>query len=169
MAIAELVTAEQYLHTSFEHDAEFVEGRIIERPLPTWQHSRIQGFLNRNLDDIGSQLGWFAVPEQRVRTRPDRFRVPDVCMVTEVPTWPVDRCIVTVPPYLCVEILSPEDTAVETLEKVREYLLFGVPWIWVIDPVTRLGQVHGPNGITAIENKVFFTDRFEIDLSGAKV
>jgi hypothetical protein len=39
MAIAELVTAEQYLHTSFEHDAEFVDGRIVERPMPTWEHT----------------------------------------------------------------------------------------------------------------------------------
>jgi hypothetical protein len=58
---------------------------------------------------------------------------------------------------------------VDTLEKVREYLAFGVAWIWVIDPVTRTGQIHGPGGITAIENKVFFTDRFEIDLAAAEV
>jgi hypothetical protein len=35
MTVAELASAEQYLHTSFEHDAEFVEGRIVERPGPT--------------------------------------------------------------------------------------------------------------------------------------
>jgi Uma2 family endonuclease len=169
MAIAELVTAEQYLHTSFEHDAEFVEGRIVERPLPTWEHSDVQGYLIENLRPMGRRMGFFAVPEQRVRTRPDRFRVPDVCVVTEKPTWPANRRIVTVPPHLCVEILSPEDTMVETLEKVREYLLFGVPWVWVIDPVTRTGQIHGPAGVTAIENRIFFTDRFEIDLTGAEV
>ena len=169
MAIAELVTAEQYLHTSFEHDAEFVEGRIVERPLPTWEHSDMQGYLIEILRPMGRKLEFFAVPEQRVRLREDVFRIPDVCVVTEKPTRPANRRIVTIPPYLCVEILSPEDTAIETLEKVREYLLFGVRWVWVIDPVTRLGQVHGPNGITAIENQVFFTDRFEIDLNAAEV
>ncbi len=44
MAVAEFISAEQYLHTSFEHDAEFVEGRIVERPVPTWKHSAVQGF-----------------------------------------------------------------------------------------------------------------------------
>jgi Uma2 family endonuclease len=76
MASAELITAEQYLHTSFEHDAEFVEGRIVERPLPTWEHSCIQGYLIECLRPIGRRMGFFAVPEQRVRMRVHLVRVP---------------------------------------------------------------------------------------------
>jgi Uma2 family endonuclease len=162
MAVAELVSAEQYLRTSFEHDAEFVEGRIVERPVPTWDHASMQGFLIRELWAIGRRLGLFAVPEQRVQVHPNRYRVPDVCVVTERPEV---RGIVTRPPYLCIEILSPEDTAVATLEKVREYLNFGVTWIWVIDPASRTGQVHGPDGVANIEDRIFFTDRFSVDLS----
>jgi len=162
MAVAELVSAEQYLRTSFEHDAEFVEGRIVERPVPTWDHASMQGFLIGELWAIGRRLGLFAVPEQRVQVHPNRYRVPDVCVVTERPEV---RGIVTRPPYLCIEILSPEDTAVATLEKVREYLNFGVTWIWVIDPASRTGQVHGPDGVANIEDRIFFTDRFSVDLS----
>jgi hypothetical protein len=44
MAVAEHVSAEQYLHTSFEHDGEFVEGKTIERPVPNWEHACVQGF-----------------------------------------------------------------------------------------------------------------------------
>jgi Uma2 family endonuclease len=75
---------------------------------------------------------------------------------------------VTHPPYLCVEILSPEDTAVETLEKVREYLHFGVDWVWVIDPVSLTGQVHSRNGVVNIEDHIFSTDRFSVDISKAE-
>jgi len=140
MAIAELVSVDRYLHTSFEHDAEFVEGTIVERPMPVWEHSRVQ-------------------------TRPDRFRVPDVCVVWERPAGDPGRRIVTKPPYLWIEILSPEDTAVETLEKVREYLAFGVGWVWVIEPVTRTGQIHSRTGVSSVENRIFVTDRFQIDLA----
>ena len=136
MAVAELLGAEQYLHSSFEHDAEFVEGGLVQRPAPAWEHASMQGFPIEELRVIGRRLGIFAVPEQRVQTRPDRFRVPDVCVVTEKPEGEFGRRIVTRPPYLCVEIYSPEDTAVETMEKVREYLQFGVAWVWVIDPVS---------------------------------
>ena len=168
MAVAQLVSAEQYLHTSFEHDAEFVEGRVVQRPMPTWEHACMQGFLVEELRAIGRRLALFAVPEQRVQTRPHRFRVPDVCVVTGKPEGEPGRRIVTSPPYLCVEILSPEDTAVETMDKVREYLEFGVAWVWVIDPVSLSGQIHSRNRVVGVEDRIFSTDRFDVDLSKAE-
>jgi Uma2 family endonuclease len=167
MAVAELVSVEQYLHTSFEHDAEFVEGRIVERPMPTWEHSSVQGFLIETLRIIGRSLDLFARPEQRIQTLADHFRVPDVCVVGERPD-PQDRGIVTQPPYLCIEILSPEDRAAETMEKVREYLNFGVEWVWVIDPASLTGQVHSRSSVASVENKIFSTDRFSVDLAGVE-
>jgi Uma2 family endonuclease len=169
MAVAELISAERYLHSSFEHDAEFVEGRLVQRPMPTWEHASMQGFLIEELRIIGRRLGLFAVPEQRVQTRRDRFRVPDVCVVEGKPEGEPGRRIVTSPPYLAVEILSPEDTTVETMDKVREYLHFGVSWVWIIDPVSLAGQVHSQNGVVSIEDRVFSTERFSIDLSKAEI
>lgn len=168
MAVAERVSAEQYLHTSFEHDAEFVEGRLVERPAPAWEHASMQGFLIEELWALCRSLGFFAVPEQRVQTLPDHFRVPDVCVVAGKPEGEPGRRIVTRPPYLCVEILSPEDTAVETMEKVREYLQFGIAWVWVIDPVSLTGQVHSRSGVVSVEDRIFSTDRFSVDLSKAE-
>ncbi|HWF09870.1 MAG TPA: Uma2 family endonuclease [Bryobacteraceae bacterium] len=168
MAVAELVSAEQYLRSNFEHDVEFVEGKLIQRPMPTWEHAAMQGFLIRELWAVCSTMGFFAVPEQRVQTRTRRFRVPDVCVVTAKPEGEPGRGIVTLPPYFCIEILSPEDTAVETMEKVREYLQFGVEWVWVIDPVSRSGQVHSRSGVAYVEG-AFSTDRFEIDLTKADI
>ena len=165
MAVAELISAEQYLHTSFEHDAEFVEGRIVERAVPKFKHARMQMFLGRELWAIDCRLGLTSVSEQRVQTRPDRFRIPDVCVLTEIPD---ESGIVTKPPYLCIEILSPEDTMAYTMEKVREYLSFGVEWVWVIDPVSLSGQVHSQNSVSDVEDKIFPTDRFSIDLSAVE-
>ena len=42
MATKAQVTAEQYLHMTFEHDAEYVHGEIVERALPDRTHSTIQ-------------------------------------------------------------------------------------------------------------------------------
>jgi Uma2 family endonuclease len=143
--VSELVTAEQYLHAS------------------------MQGFLmEEELRAIGRHVGMFAVPEQRVQTQPNRFRVPDICVLTEKPEGEPGRRIVTRPPYLCTEILSPEDTVIETLEKVREYLNF-VERVWVIDPVSRAGQVHGRNSVRSIEDRIFPTGRFSVDLSAAEI
>lgn len=38
------------------------------------------------------------------------------------------------PPFLVVEILSPEDRPVRLQPKIREYLADGVECVWVIDP-----------------------------------
>jgi Uma2 family endonuclease len=73
-----LITQEQYERRVFEHGAEFVDGRIIERPMPTAQHARMQGFLVRVLHML---LGLQALPELRLQTRTDRARVPDVCLI----------------------------------------------------------------------------------------
>ncbi len=169
LAVAQLISAEQYLHSSFEHDAEFVEGRLVQRPAPAWEHASVQGFLIEELWAICRELGFFAVPEQRVQTRRDRFRVPDVCVVTEKPEGEPGRRIVTRPPYLAIEILSPEDTTVETMEKVREYVHSGVSWVWVIDPVSLAGQVHSQDRVMNIEDRIFCTDRFSVDLSRADI
>jgi Uma2 family endonuclease len=163
--IAELVPIEQYLQTRFEHDAELVEGRIVERSMPTWEHSRIQAYLAMKLGLMERAAGFFTVTEQRVRTRQDRFRVPDVCVVFERPSGTPGRRIVTTPPWLCVEILSPEDTAAETLEKVQEYAAFGVEWIWIVDPVTLRGEVYSHGKATLVSDGIFSTDRFHVDLN----
>jgi len=123
MAIASLVSVEEYLHSTFEHDAEYVEGRIVPRPMPQKPHSKMQSYLDRTLYHAGHPLGYEVWPEQRVRTQrnPPRYRVPDLCVTQGEPA----EDIFTEPPYLCVEILSPDDTAVDLRAKVHEYLAFG--------------------------------------------
>ena len=38
------------------------------------------------------------------------------------------------PPFLCIEILSPEDRAGRIQRKIDDYLAFGVRYVWLIDP-----------------------------------
>jgi Uma2 family endonuclease len=128
----------------------------------------VQTFLAMTLGSMEQSAGFFVVTEQRARTHPRRFRVPDVCVVLARPVGPAGRRIVTEPPFLCVEILSPEDSMVETLEKVREYLSFGVEWVWIIDPVTCAGEIHTQAGVSRVEDRVFTTDRFRADLAMVK-
>jgi Uma2 family endonuclease len=49
------------------------------------------------------------------------------------------------PPFLCIEILSPEDRMGRVLERVKEYFIFGVSYVWVIDPETRTAYSYTAN------------------------
>lgn len=45
MSTTQLVSVDEYLHSTYEPDAEYVEGRIVHRALPKKPHSEIQTYL----------------------------------------------------------------------------------------------------------------------------
>jgi Uma2 family endonuclease len=49
--------------------------------------------------------------------------------------------VLTAPPLVVVEVLSPHDSYAETQRLARDYQNMGVPNIWLIDPETRTGRV----------------------------
>jgi Uma2 family endonuclease len=90
-------------------------------------------------------------PEQRVRIRDKRYLIPDVCVVLgERPPEPV----FTSPPLLWIEILSPDDQPERVAQKVREVLAFGVPYVWVIDPVTFESDLHTVSGSRELDDGI---------------
>ena len=101
-----LMSVNDYLSTSFRPDCEYVDGVIVERNLGEWEHSRLQTALVVYLVSRKKHWGIHAVVEQRVQVKPNRFRVPDICVVAgPEPQEP----ILTRPPFLCIEILSKDD------------------------------------------------------------
>ena len=55
--------------------------------------------------------------------------------------------IVYDPPLLCIEILSREDRMSEMLERVDDYISFGVSCVWVLDPRTHRAFVYTAEGM----------------------
>ncbi len=165
MATATLVSVEEYLATSFlDGDREYLEGQILERNMGEVQHSDLQTgfavFFRMHYPEF-----WAGV-EVRVQVKARRFRVPDICLV--VGGKPKGR-IVTDPPFLVVEVLSPEDRMVEMQERIDDYLSFGVKYVWVVDPSTRRGYVHTSEGSREAKDGVLRTDNPRIEVPLAEV
>jgi Uma2 family endonuclease len=134
MASSIAVSVNEYLHTTYRPDCDYVDGEVIERNVGEFQHSMIQGILIRMLYDCARLLPIRVVPELRMRVSRTRFRIPDICvMLKEQRAEPV----LTTAPFLCIEILSPEDRMSRVIERVREYLGFGVSHVWIVDPENR--------------------------------
>jgi Uma2 family endonuclease len=70
------------------------------------------------------------------RISPSRIRIPDV-VVCEIPL--PDEEVFTTPSYLCIEVRSPDDTVAAMRDRLDDYLQFGIPNIWVIDPWKHRG------------------------------
>ena len=147
MATATELSVEEYLANSYRPDADYVDGHIIERPRPQLPHSICQRELIYILKGLKKTLGVAVYPEQRVQVALRRFRIPDIT-VTKSPA-PKHPTHLVAPPFLCIEILSPEDTFTFMMERVADYQRFGVEHIWVIDPEQKSGWTWTNDGAPA--------------------
>lgn len=140
-----MVSVDQYLSTSYEPDCEYVDGRIVERNLGEKPHSRIQSELLFLLHDRAKELGMEVLNSQRVKVSPSRYRVPDVTVLLKS-----DERIVTSAPFICIEILSKDDTMLYMQEKIDDYLKFGVPYVWIINPKSKKAYAFSRAGLTEV-------------------
>jgi len=143
MAVSTQISVEEYLKTVYRPDCDYVDGIVEQRTLGERDHSGIQGNLVIFFGSRFRQMGIRAWPEWRFQVKPTRFRVPDVIVTRGQP----DEKILTTPPLLCIEILSPQDTMSRVNQRVQEYLEFGVPVVWVIDPEERRVWIYRANGM----------------------
>jgi Uma2 family endonuclease len=141
MSSATLVSVQEYLAASFDPDRDYVDGELQERNLGERPHSQTQMRLGAFLFQRQAQWGICVLPEQRVQVSGTRFRVPDLCVVLS--SDPKDP-IVRHPPFLCVEILSPEDRVYRFNERLSDYFQMGVRYVWVLDPLARRAFCYTP-------------------------
>jgi Uma2 family endonuclease len=159
METGTLISVAEYLSTSYRPDCEYLDGVVLERNLGEWDHSRLQYRLAVEISAQEKRLGMRGVVEQRVQVRPNRFRVPDVCVVLD--SAPTEQ-ILRRPPFLCIEILSKDDRMSEMQERIDDYLAFGSPYVWVIDPRTKRAFIYTSEGMREVRDGVLRTADPEI-------
>ena len=154
MALTTLTSVDKYLSTTYRPDCDYVDGMVLERNLGEWNHSRLQMLLLRYLSNREAEWGILVAPEQRVHVSPTRFRIPDGCVL--LGTEP-DGQIIRRPPFLCIEILSKDDSMTQMQERIRDYLAFGVQYVWVLDPRTHRAYHFTQSGMTEVKDGVLST------------
>ncbi len=137
------VPLEEYLRTTYRPDRDWINGETKERNLGEQSHARIQAYFTYLFRLNAAQWGVRVLPEQRVQVLPNRFRIPDVCLVPG--SDPLVE-ILRIPPLLCIEILSRDDRMSDIQERVEDYLAMDVPTIWVVDPQRRRAYVAHSSG-----------------------
>lgn len=142
------VTVEEYLHTSYRPDCDYVNGVVVERNFGEKEHSLSQAFLATWFHQHRREWNIIVLTEQRVQAAKTKFRVPDVTLVRREDDF---SRIVTDAPLLCIEILSPEDRMARTSQNLEDYRRMGVKNIWMLDPEARQAWTYSATGLAPFE------------------
>jgi Uma2 family endonuclease len=162
MSTKTLMTVEEYLHTSFEDgDCEFVDGEIVAKNMGEFGHGSVQARIIELLRALRKALGLQVVAEIRIRISSSRYRVPDIGV------WlpgDVGGPIPITPPFLIIEVLSPDDRMSRVKIKIDEYLSIGVEWIWLVDPDDHTAICYSQGNPAGSECDVLRTENPKIEI-----
>jgi Uma2 family endonuclease len=149
MVTSTAVPVEEYLRTTYDPDREYVAGQLVERHAGEYDHGYLQHLLSMELGLRGRERRFRVFIETRVRVSDEpRFRIPNIC----VKPLPHTKTRVLIRPDLVIEIVSPDDTPLDMLDKIADYHAAGIPYIWIADPYKRSlieanTALHKPAGL----------------------
>ncbi len=116
---------------------ECIDGQLVERPLPTFQHSRIQQNLCLSLASLARFQGMQSGPELSVDRSPGSqsdWMTPDYA-VSFPGGYQLNANGHALPPVLLVvEVLSLGQSFLNMRAKAGRYLAWGVHTVWLLDP-----------------------------------
>jgi Uma2 family endonuclease len=151
-----LWSVEQYLKLSNQtnHLIEFTDGHIEVLPMPTQRHQLILLFLYRLLDGLIRSLnGLVLVAPMRLQIRPGKQREPDVLLLLDAHD-PRAQDAFWLGADLVIEIVSPDNPARDTVEKVADYAEAQIPEYWIVNPsdetitvLTLAGDAYATHGV----------------------
>ena len=128
---------------------EYIDGQLVQKPMPQGKHSQLQGRIVRQINTIAeSKRIALALPELRC-TFGNRSIVPAIAVFT----WnriPLDEDgdianVFDASPDWVIEILSPDQNQSKVTANVLYCLKFGCQMGWLIDPKLRSIFVY-PSG-----------------------
>jgi Uma2 family endonuclease len=144
------ITLEEFLQLPETKPAsEYINGEIIQKPMPQGKHSRLQiQSANAINNVVESQKIALALPELRC-TFGGRSIVPDVAVFA----WsriPVDENgsianVFNTYPDWTIEILSPDQRTTKVISNILHCLNHGTSLGWLIDPEELNVLVYPPN------------------------
>ena len=132
------ITLEEFLELSETKPAsEFIDGQIIQKPMPQGEHSLLQGALCESVNQVAkSQKVAIAFPELRC-VFGGRAIVPDIAVFRweRIPRLASGRIAnrFEIYPDWAIEILSPEQSYKQVLGKLLHCAKYGTEIGWLID------------------------------------
>jgi Uma2 family endonuclease len=129
-----------------ERRYELIDGAIIEKAMPTDEHSLTNGVFIGELYVYSRANGiGLPGPEHRFRFPGENSRIPDIALIID-PNVPITTKGASLHmPDIIVEVKSPDDTYDKMRERARFYIANGVRIVWLVFTRARIVEVYRPN------------------------
>ena len=142
-------TLAEFLHLPETKPAsEYIDGQIIQKPMPQGKHSVIQGELVAAINAVVKpQRMARAFPELRC-TFGDRSTVPDIAVfcwdrIPRDENGEIANTFSTAPDWT-IEILSPDQSQTKVTKNILHCLQHGTSMGWLIDPDEQTVFIYRP-------------------------
>jgi Uma2 family endonuclease len=145
-----LLTLEEYLHTVYHPDCDFVDGHLEERNLGETAHGLLQMQLGFWFISHAAEWKVRVISELRTRVSSSRIRIPDVSVVFDDAAL-AERVRQT-PPLIAIEIMSPEDRLTRVVKRLDDFVQMGIENIWLLDPDERVAYTFSKFGLKLSES-----------------
>jgi len=142
-------TIEDWRALPDDHRFELIDGELVEKALPTFEHGVAQRKTGAALDVFhrkpggpGGLGGWWIASEVDILLDGRVFR-PDLAgwRRERVPAPPKERPVPVRPDWIC-EIVSESNRTTDTVVKLNRYRQAGVAHYWILDQLDRTLTVY---------------------------
>jgi Uma2 family endonuclease len=134
--------------------SEFIDGQMIQKPMPQGKHSTIQS-------DLVPAINTSLKPSRIARAYSElrctfggRSTVPDVSVFIweRIPRDPMGKVAntFTLAPDWTIEILSPDQSQTKVIRNILHGLAHGTQMGWLIDPDEEVVFVYFPDRVLAV-------------------
>lgn len=156
--------------------SEYINGKIIQKPMPKARHSRLQSKLIDAINEVteAKQIA-YAFPELRC-TFSDRSIVPDIAVLywqnikLDENEEPLDDILIA--PNWAIEILSPDQSSNRVTGNILHCLKYGCQLGWLIDPDDRSVMIFQPHQQPELfyrEDQLIVLPNIELELTVEQV
>lgn len=127
----------------FEERYELIDGKLVEKPMPKFEHTDIGWFILKTYDRFD--------PDEKIGTmrHETSVRIHDDAPVPDLSFWlaarrPTRKTPISPRPDLAVEIQSQDQSLKSLFDKAADYISAGVQIVWVIQPNKKLVHIFRP-------------------------
>lgn len=156
--------------------SEYINGEVIQKPMPKARHSRLQAKLIHAINEVAeTKQVAYAFPELRC-TFGGRSIIPDISVFLweniqrDENEEPIDNVFIA--PNWMIEILSPDQSPNRVTGNILHCLKHGSQLGWLVDPGDRSLIVFQPQQqpeLLAQEDKLIVLEGVELDLTATQV